>query len=115
MHTRSLHWLNKVGEVCERLVELLFAASIDGSPINRPIWWLDPEDAIALGVDDEFLLGDDILIAPVMEEGSIQRDIYFPRGEWQDPAHPDDKTISGPGWVWGYHASLFVIPYFIRI
>ena len=39
-----------------------------GSPINRPIWWLDPADLTALAVDDQFLLGDDVLVAPVLSE-----------------------------------------------
>lgn len=40
-----------------------------GEPVNPPIWWLNPEDKIAQAVDDEFLLGDKILIAPVIQEG----------------------------------------------
>ena len=89
------------------------AAMIDGSPINRPIWWLDPQDEEALGVDDEFLLGDNILVAPVMEEGCIQRDIYLPSGDWQDQNSPG--VVSGPVWIRDYDAPLFVLPYFIRI
>ena len=61
-----------------------FSATETGLPINRPIWWLDPTDNFALGVDSEFLLGDDILVAPVLEEGAVDRDVYLPVGLWQD-------------------------------
>ena len=44
------------------------------------VWWLDPMDDEALTVEDEFLLGDSLLVAPVLEEGAIKRDIYLPRG-----------------------------------
>ena len=40
-----------------------------GLGINRPIWWIDPTDETALGIDSEFLLGDTILVAPVVEKG----------------------------------------------
>ena len=37
-------------------------------------------DDVALSVEDQFLLGDSLLVAPVLEEGAIKRDIYLPRG-----------------------------------
>jgi myogenesis-regulating glycosidase len=41
----------------------------NGEPVNPPIWWIAPHDKIAQVVDDEFLLGDKILVAPVIVEG----------------------------------------------
>ena len=40
-----------------------------GEPVNPPIWWIAPEDKIAQAIDDEFLLGDKILAAPVIQKG----------------------------------------------
>ena len=37
-------------------------------------------DDEALTVEDEFLLGDSLLVAPVLEEGSTKRDVYLPQG-----------------------------------
>ena len=88
---------------------------MDGTPINRPIWWLDPTDGEALRVDDEFLLGDNLLVAPVMYEGAMARDIYLPVGEWRDQCHPSSEIIRGPVWLRDYDASLFLLPYFIRL
>lgn len=36
-------------------------------------------DEEALGLEDEFLLGDSLLVAPVLEEGAVKRDVYLPR------------------------------------
>lgn len=41
-----------------------------GSPVNPPIWWIAPNDKIAQSIDDEFLLGEKILTAPVIVKGS---------------------------------------------
>ena len=45
------------------------------------MWWLDPQDAAALAIDDQFLLGDEVLVAPVLEEGAVTRHVYLPSGE----------------------------------
>ena len=47
--------------------------------IYYQVWWLDPMDEEALGLEDEFLLGDSLLVAPVLEEGAVKRDVYLPR------------------------------------
>lgn len=60
----------------------------------------------------EFLLGEDILVAPVLVEGMVSRDIYLPRGEWKDENNGGSHT--GPVWLYGYPANLSVLPYFTR-
>lgn len=40
-----------------------------GKPVNPPIWWVAPDDKIAQTISDEFMLGDKILSAPVVEKG----------------------------------------------
>ena len=41
-----------------------------------------PEDAEARAVDDQYLLGADLLVAPVVEEGATGRSVYLPAGTW---------------------------------
>lgn len=60
----------------------------------------------------EFLLGENILVAPVMEEGRVSRDIYLPRGVWEDQNYGNSHT--GPLWLRNYPANLSVLPYFIK-
>ena len=57
---------------------------MSGEPIVRPLWWNYPYDDIAQSTDSEFLLGDDILVAPVVEKGARTRAIYLPAGTWED-------------------------------
>jgi len=84
----------------------------DGSPVNGPIWWIDPTDATALLTDDEFLLGEDILVAPVIYEGGTSRDIYLPKGEWKDGNN--GTVYKGPIALRSYRAPIDILPYFIK-
>ena len=55
-----------------------------GEPVNPPIWWIAPNDKIAQTVDDEFMLGDKILVAPVIVEGKNcmkKIDVFFKKYE----------------------------------
>ncbi|KAJ8876341.1 hypothetical protein PR048_020786 [Dryococelus australis] len=62
----------------------------------------------------EYLLGEDILVAPVMTQGATSRDVYLPQGRWRDGLHPDHSLIEGRTWLRNYSASLSELPYFIR-
>ncbi|XP_047105211.1 myogenesis-regulating glycosidase-like [Schistocerca piceifrons] len=97
-----------------RIVELMQKAVEDGTPVNLPIWWISPNDDTAQTVDSEFLLGEDVLVAPVLEEGAVSRDIYLPSGYWRDEADPEHPTIRGPQWLYDYSAPLNTLPYFSR-
>ena len=54
------------------------------SPLMRPLWYDWPDEAGLYSVADEFLLGSDILAAPVLSENQVARDIVLPPGEWLD-------------------------------
>ncbi|XP_043670069.1 myogenesis-regulating glycosidase isoform X2 [Vespula pensylvanica] len=84
-----------------------------GAPLNPPIWWVDPTDKTAHKINDEYLLGEEILVAPVIEEGAVSRDIYLPKGLWKDAS--DNNTYIGPGWLRNYDAPLDKLPYFYRV
>jgi len=81
-----------------------------GTPVNAPIWWLDPTDEKALQEDSEFLLGESILSAPVMEEGATKRDVYLPKGRWVDGN--TCKKYTGPTTIKDYPAPLDTLPWF---
>ena len=59
-------------------------ASQTGVPALRPLFLEYPDDAKVTGLDDEFLFGDDLLVAPVLYEGANEREVYLPNGEWFD-------------------------------
>jgi len=58
------------------------------------------------------MLGENILVAPVVEEGAITRDIYLPRGSWTDGVL--GTILTGPLWLRNYSAPLDIVPYFIK-
>jgi alpha-glucosidase (family GH31 glycosyl hydrolase) len=60
----------------------------------------------------EFLLGEKILAAPVIEKDKYERDIYLPVGTWKDGNN--GKVYEGKQWIKNYPAPIGVLPYFIR-
>ncbi len=59
-------------------------ASETGVPAMRPLFLEFPEDENVAGMDDEFMFGDDLLVAPVLYQGATGRDVYLPKGDWFD-------------------------------
>ena len=53
-------------------------------PLLRPVWYDWPDEAGLYPIPDQFMLGDDLLVAPVLEEGVTVRDVTLPPGEWAD-------------------------------
>ena len=68
-----------------------------GAPYVRPLWWSAPGDRALRECGDAFLLGDALLVAPVMEPGSLERAVRLPRGLWYDTA--TGAAHRGPGQV----------------
>ena len=111
-------------EICRRYADLhleftpLFEvlaeqAAQTGRPIVRPLFWLAPGDSRALDCQDQFLIGNDLLVAPVVEKGARSRDIFLPPGEWQD--HWTDERFSGSQVISAYPAPLDRLPFFHRV
>ncbi|CAH1250756.1 KIAA1161 [Branchiostoma lanceolatum] len=83
------------------------------APIIRPLWWHYPNDVMAQTIDDEFLIGDVMLVAPVMEQGARARTVYFPGGgEWRDER--DGATYVG-GETRNIPVALDEVAYFTRV
>ncbi|XP_063539892.1 myogenesis-regulating glycosidase-like [Cydia strobilella] len=97
-------------DYADEIVAAMEASVKDGTPVNAPIWWLDPTDETALATWDEFLLGEKILVAPVLEQGAVSRTIYLPRGTWRDA---EGAVYEGPTTL-DYPAPIDVLPYFIH-
>lgn len=57
----------------------------EGTPIMRPLFYDFPEDSKAWEIDDAYMFGPDILVAPVIEKDAVAREVYLPEGaEWKD-------------------------------
>ncbi|MFD9005743.1 glycoside hydrolase family 31 protein [Streptomyces sp. NPDC059582] len=68
-----------------------------GAPYVRPLWWSAPEDRVLRDCGDAFLLGDCLLVAPVLDPGADRRAVQLPRGLWYDTA--TEQAYEGPGQV----------------
>jgi alpha-glucosidase len=56
-----------------------------GAPVMRPLWFEYPDDARTYLIEDEYLVGRDLLVAPVVTEGATKRRVSFPAGDaWVD-------------------------------
>nr|XP_019821979.1 PREDICTED: uncharacterized family 31 glucosidase KIAA1161 homolog isoform X2 [Bos indicus] len=69
--------------VAPLLLELAGEVTDTGDPIVRPLWWIAPGDETAHRIDSQFLIGDTLLVAPVLEPGKQERDVYLPAGKWR--------------------------------
>ncbi|HKY16728.1 MAG TPA: TIM-barrel domain-containing protein [Microthrixaceae bacterium] len=55
-----------------------------GMPLMRHAVLTSPDDEVAIGLDDQYLFGADLHVAPVLTEGSVTRSVHLPAGEWID-------------------------------
>lgn len=71
-----------------RLLPYLYAAFVEasatGMPVQRPLWLADQADPALAAVDDAYLLGPHLLVAPVLEPGVTERAVRLPAGRWYD-------------------------------
>jgi alpha-glucosidase (family GH31 glycosyl hydrolase) len=93
------------------ILRLWREADRTGVPPTRPLWLAFPGDRRAAVQQQEWMLGGDVLVAPVVNPGATSRGVYFPAGCWRDPQTgltergPRSKTVSAP---------LTRLPYFFR-
>ena len=96
-----------------RLLPYLYAAARrvpEGVPLARPLVYDHPADPTTWHIDDEYLLGPDLLVAPMFKpRGS--RDVYLPAGGWYD--FWTDEHFDGARWI-TYNAELETLPLFVR-
>ncbi len=92
------------------LYSYAFVASRTGLPLMRALVLEYPDDPNVYHIDSEYLLGRELLIAPVFDETN-RRNIYLPAGHWLD--HWTGKEYEGPANV-SYRAPLHILPIFIK-
>lgn len=93
------------------LVTLAQLARRTGAPYVRPVWWGSPEDRALRDCEDAFLLGDGLLVAPVLDPGVKRRAVQLPRGRWYDTV--TEQAYEGPAQVF-VDAPLSRIPVLAR-
>jgi alpha-glucosidase (family GH31 glycosyl hydrolase) len=106
---RAYAWLHTT--LKPYLYRYAWIAHWTGLPIVRPLFVNYPDEAETYTLDDQYLLGDDVLVAPVLKLGQTARRVYLPRGQWRD--YWTDQVYDGQDWV-TVAAPRHRIPLFLR-
>lgn len=89
----------KVIEMKYKLLPYIYAqskhASENGLPMMRALFVEFPEDAGSWQIENEYMFGSDILVAPLFEQDARSREVYLPKGNWID--YQTKKVYAG-GW-----------------
>jgi len=83
--------------------------SQEGYPMLRTLFFEHPEDTTSWLIEDEYMFGEDILVAPLMEDVP-ERNVYLPPGLWID--YQSGETYEGPG---GHRISAGEIPVVVLV
>ena len=70
-------------------------AAEKGYPVMRPMFFEYPEDEICYSLGEQYLFGNDILFAPIVEKGQTEKKVYLPEGGW---VLTKTKEVFAPGW-----------------
>jgi alpha-glucosidase/alpha-D-xyloside xylohydrolase len=113
-----------VERICRKYLELRYQllpyiystieqAHRSGLPPIRALWLEHPEDENALRITDQYMWGDHILVAPVLERAAANRKIYLPSGEWWD-FWTHQRTKADQGAEITRELDLSTIPLYVR-
>ncbi len=113
----------EVYQICEKYLKmreqmrgytrrLMQEAHEKGSPVMRALFYEFPEDAACWEVEDAYLYGDRLLVAPILEAGARAREVYLPKGcRWKECG--SGRLYEG-GQVIEAEAPLDWMPVFVR-
>jgi oligosaccharide 4-alpha-D-glucosyltransferase len=76
---------------------LTWLNSSKGEPITRPLFFEEPDNPEVAGMDDTYLWGPGLLVAPILEKGQKSRKIYLPKGNWFD--FFSNEKYEGGRWI----------------
>ena len=93
-----------------KFVALAKTAAKTGEPIMRPLEYVFPGNGYA-EIRDEFMMGDDLLVAPVVEKGAAFRSVMLPPGTWR----ADDGQVHAGGRTVSVETPLERLPHFVRV
>ena len=92
------------------ILRLVHDSEKSGEPILRPLEYNDPGKGYE-SITDEFMLGENLLSAPVVTKGTRARDVQFPQGTWTD----EDGNLFEGGKLYHLNAPLDKLLWFRRV
>ncbi|TCT22447.1 alpha-glucosidase [Melghiribacillus thermohalophilus] len=94
-----------------QLYNLFRQAHQTGVPVMRPLLMEYPDDPKTYRLHDQFMIGDNVIVAPIMSPGVTDRAVYLPEGEWADYFSGDMYEGNKVHLI---HAELDQLPVFIK-
>ncbi len=110
-HTKAVYRAYSNLHVCLKpyIIEQASVTCVTGIPLMRHLIFHDPSDKNVFDIEDEYMLGCGLLVAPVLKRRK-KRNIYLPKGKWIDIF--SGKEYEGGRWLKNYRAPLESIPVF---
>ena len=94
------------------ITQLMQAAHEKGTPVMRPLFYDFPKDDVAWEIENQYMFGPDVLVAPILYEGVRERMVYLPKGSTWTNLWTKEKFLGGQ--TLQVQAPLEQIPVFIR-
>jgi alpha-glucosidase (family GH31 glycosyl hydrolase) len=82
-----------------------------GTPMMRAMFLDNPEDSNTYDLEEQYMFGRSLLVAPVVQEGQTVKSVYLPEGEWIDFWH---NALTAGGMKKDYYADVNSIPVYVK-
>lgn len=120
--SEPVYWSGKTQDIVRKYMNLRYALlpynytlawqnSSRGEPLMRPLFYAFPGDTTAVSISDQYMWGDDLMVAAIVNKGMESKKIWLPEGTWYD--FHNGKSYHGEQWI-DYPLSIENIPVFAR-
>ncbi len=90
---------------------LAYENAAEGLPMVRPLNFNTPASSLYDDIEDQYFWGNEVMVAPVLEQGAVSRKVVIPEGLWIDYNNPANMYAEGD--TVDYNAPLSVLPMFV--
>ena len=98
-------------ELLPYFYDLFYEHQKTGLPVMRPLVLEYSRDKNTHNLNDEFMVGSNLLVSPVVEQGQVKKLVYLPEGTWYD--YWTKERIEGGGWIVA-DAPLDICPLYVK-
>jgi len=116
--THCRKYINIRYRLLQVFYDAMYQNTVNGLPIARALFLNDAHDSnVYSHLNDQFFVGDSLLVSPVVEQGAVYRDVYLPAGsQWyvySDNTAPLSEPTEG-GTTQNWYAPLDTVPLYVR-